>query len=378
MSRAMPIQRRVRPDHLCSFERRCVRRRNRGPPLPNGVYVVEGSATLATNHETIREVEAHERFVLYVEDDRPSYFREESFGDSLGRLYDLSFAEGAETSEPVQLGAATGSCTVRVRRGGCADFEFDGCVRLDLRTDAGFSLTGGWTACPTDEVAVRRLSVVGAIEPTAITPDGAARLSANYRLDPSADAIEVRVNGTLREVSWTPYPGAEADSAELDLGPVPPNAELTITYAGTRAEVDFDHATPFATTAATELPLTTLVEGSFDARGEQTVTFADGTFEAARESSPPLRSFAFALSLGAVPEGTSALTLSLVSTGFGMEPTQVFLVRADGAFERMTSRSVTVPEGDGDVWLIVASPGSFAFGAVGIGGRLTIGDLAWE
>ncbi|MCU0674593.1 MAG: hypothetical protein MUE69_17600 [Myxococcota bacterium] len=347
-----------------------------GPPLPNGVYVVEGSATLATNHETTREVEAHERFVLYVEDDRPSYFREESFGDYFGRLYDLSFAEGAETSDPVQLGAATGSCTVRVRRDGCADFDFDGCVRLDLRTDAGFSLTGRWSACPTDEVAVRRLAVVGAIESTAITPDGAAQLAANYRLDPSVDAIEVRVNGMPREVSWTP--DADADTAALDLGPVPPNAELTIRYTGTRADVDFDHVTPFATTAAVELPLTTLVEGSFDARGEQAVTFADGTFEAARESNPPLRSFAFALALGAIPEGTNSLTLSLVSTGFGMEPTQVFLVRADGAFERMTSGSVSVPDGAGDAWLIVANPGSFAFGAVGIGGRLTIGDLAWE
>lgn len=350
-----------------------------GPPLPNGVYVVEGSATLATDNERTREFEAHERFVLYVEDDRPSYFREESFGDYFGRLYDLSFAEGAETSDPVQLGAATGRCTVRVRRDGCADFDFDGCLRLDQRTDHGHSLTGRWSACPTDEVAVRQLSVVGAIEPTALTPDGAAQLAANYRLDPSVDAIEVRVNGALREVSWTPNPGAEADSANLDLGPVPPNAELTITYTGTRAEVDFDHVTPFATTAATELPLTTLVEGSFDARGEQTVTFADGAFEAVRATNPPLASFAFALSLGTIPEGTSALSLSVLRTSqFGMEWPEVYLVRADGTFERWSSGAIEVPEGSGDAWLVAAYPFSNAVGGVGHGGRLTIGDLAWE
>jgi hypothetical protein len=174
-----------------------------------------------------------------VEDDQPSYFREESFGDSLGRLYDLSFAEGAETSDPVQLWAATGSCTVRVRRDGCADFEFDGCVRLDRCTDAGFSLTGDRTACTTDEVAVRRLSVVGAIEPAAITPDGAARLSANYR---------------------------------------------------------------------------------------------------------------------------------------------VFLVRADGAFERSGADMIAVPEGSGDAWLVVAYSSSLVTAGSGtsVGGRLTLGDLAWE
>lgn len=347
-----------------------------GPPLPNGVYVVEGSATLATHRETTRE--AYARFVLYVEGDQPSYFRDESFGDRFGRLYDLSFAEGAESSDPVQLWAATGSCTVQIRRDGCADFDFDGCVRLDLRSDTGFPLTGVWSACPTEEVAVRRLSVVGAIEPTAITPDGAARLTANYRLDPSADAIEVRVNGALREVSWTPDPGAEADSANLDLGPVPPNAELTITHVGTRAEVDFDHATPFATTADADLSLSTLVEGSLDARGAQAVTLVDGTLDVRRATSPPHPSFAYALSLGTIPEGSASLALTVTTSTFGSVPFDLFLVRADGAIERPTSSdAISVPDGSGAAWLVVAHPGTYAPDGA-FGGRLTIGDLTWE
>ncbi|MEZ4252444.1 MAG: hypothetical protein R3B99_29890 [Polyangiales bacterium] len=346
-----------------------------GPPLSDGVYVVEGSAELANDHPTTATSTTFARLLVFVEEGAPRYVRDESHGDELGRIHDLRFEGDAEVSDPVALPAATGTCAMRVRRDGCALFSYDGCLRLDPRGDTGFTLTGEWTACPTNEAFVPRLEVVGAVVPDAITPDGAAVLSANYRLDPALDAIEVRVDGEAREVSWAP--DADPDTAALSLGVVPPNAELVITHVSGRS-VALAHTEAFATTAVADLSFETLVEGSVDARGEP-VSLVDGALEVRRMTSPPNPAFVYAVALGEPPMDATRLAVSLrKGTNFGETRCEQTLVRADGTQTTNFGGVVDLPEGSGAAWLVVACAATYAPSGGLAGSTLRLEGLAWE
>ncbi|MCB9602079.1 MAG: hypothetical protein H6721_19500 [Sandaracinus sp.] len=344
-----------------------------GPPLSDGVYVVEGEADLMTSVPT--RPTAYARLLVFVEDGAPRYVRDESHGEAVGTIHDLVFEDEADLSSPVRLPSATGTCQMQVRRDGCALFDFDRCVRLDPRTDASPTLSGEWMACTTDEPFVPRLEVVGAIAPDAITPDGAAVLSANYRLDPELDAVEVRVNGELREVSWTP--DADPDTATLELGPVPPNAELMITHVGSRSAA-FAHTEAFATTAVADLSFETLVEGSVDARGEP-VTLVDGALEVRRMTNPPNPAFAYAVALGEPPVDATRLTVSLrEGNSFGLTHCEQTLVRTDGTQSTSLSGVLDLPEGNGAAWLVVACAATYAPSGGLFGSTLRLEGVVWE
>ncbi|MCB9601916.1 MAG: hypothetical protein H6721_27750 [Sandaracinus sp.] len=293
-----------------------------------------------------------ERLRVYMAGDTPLYVRDERFGALSGRIYDLRFAAGADASNDVHLDGDSG-CVLRVRRDGCATFEYDACFRRDPNTDTGPQVTGTLAGCPNDEHTPLWLDLGGELVPPVVLPDGRARVFANFRLDLTRDSLEVAVNGELREVTLTL--DDDPDSATLELGSLPPNASLVARYVGTREGVDFAHFEGFrTTTTVVDLGLDDVGEDSIDARGA-TVEHVDGALVIRRPGAAPHPAFAFAVAVGEPPAGATSLEVDLTAR-LGLSSVQRYLVRANGEYVTGVG-PLDLPAGEGPVWLVLAHPG---------------------
>lgn len=339
--------------------------------IETDAYRISARGELASNSGTPYTVE--QRLLVYVAGDTPLYVRDEGFGFLHGRIYDLRFEAGAEESDAVHLDGKP-ECALRIRRDGCATFEYDDCFRPAPWTDTGPVLTGTFSGCPNDEHTPLILDLGGTLVPRALLPDGRARLYANFRLDATRDAIEFEVNGESHEASFSI--DSDPDSGSVSLGSVPPNATLVVRYVGTREQVDFAHVEPFRTTAiVSDGELDVVDEGAFDARGA-TLEHEAGALAIRRGGSAPHPAFAYAVALGEPPTGATALETDLTSN-LESDPLR-FLVRADGSYTAARRRApIDLPDGEGAVWLVVAHPGVVSPDG-GPNGDVVLNRIAWQ